>query len=329
MDFLSLPPKIMDNGNVYDIVWTIVDQFSGYVKILPCSKTVTAGWLVQRFICYVYPEWGLPEDIVSDQDAKFTSKIWKYFCDHHNIHQSMSTAYHPRTDGQSEVANKAIIQKIKHELYDGESNWLIKVPYIQAKLNRNYNSSRKATPFEVIYGINPRLVGELVTQVQVKPEPLKERNERLDTLRSNTRKNLQQAKIDQSIQTNKRRRPAPTFKIGDLVLLSTKNLPLSIAYRKTAPEWVGPMPVTATYYLTDNYTVELPDELSKLNPTFHIENLKPYINNDDERFPKRKNTKPGPLPEFKDEERYEVEMILREKGDPRTGQVTYYVKWKG
>ena len=112
--------------------------------------------------------------------------------------------------------------------------------------------------------------------------------------------------MEQSIQSNKRRRPAPEFKVGDMVLLSTKTLPLATAYRKTAAQFIGPLTITKAFYATDNYTVTLPDELN-IHDTFHVEHLKPYIRNDDKRFPTRKNTKPGPLPEFEEEDRYEVE----------------------
>ena len=111
-------------------------------------------------------------------------------------------------------------------------------------------------------------------------------------------------------------------------MLSTKNLPLATAYRKTAPEFIGSLPITKAFYATDNYTVTLPNELN-LHDTFYVEHLKPYISNDDKRFPNRKNTKPGPLPEFEDVDRYEVERIVGEKGNPRTGEVLDYVKWKG
>ena len=50
----------------------------------------------------------MPQDIVSDRDAKFTNKAWKDFCKTFNIHQSMSTAYHPRTDRQSEVQSRGV-----------------------------------------------------------------------------------------------------------------------------------------------------------------------------------------------------------------------------
>ena len=104
MDLLSLPPKVRkEHGQeiIYDQVWTIVDPFSQYVKIIPLTKNATADNLITKFFYHIYLDWGMPQAIVSDQDAKFTSKPWKDFCKTFNIHQSMSTVYHPRTNGQS------------------------------------------------------------------------------------------------------------------------------------------------------------------------------------------------------------------------------------
>ena len=210
----------------------------------------------------------------------------------------MSTAYHPRTDGQSEVANKAIIQKIKKLVYDGDSNWLHKLPHILAVLNRVKNSSRNATPFEIVTGRNPRLIGDLATKEPIEMETLKQSTQNLKAIRNSTRTNLAKAKIDQAKQSNKRRRPAPDYNIGDKVLLSTKNLPLATSYRKTSPTWIGPLTIISANLDTDNYTLELLKELSKVHPTFHVELRKAYIPNDDTKFPSRKNTKPGPLLEF-------------------------------
>ena len=155
MDSLELLTKIIEEGQIFNAVWTIVDRFSGYVRIIPINKSYGAPEIIEIFTSTIYPEWGLPDDIVSDMDTRFTSKPFKAWCEYHNINQSMSTAYHPRTDGQSEVANKSIVQKIKHEMFDGHSNWLAKLPFTQTKINRTYNSSRRASPDEIIHGVNP------------------------------------------------------------------------------------------------------------------------------------------------------------------------------
>ena len=137
-------------------------------------------------------------------------------------------------------------------MFDEVTNWLERVPFLQAKLNRTFNSSRNATLYKIIHGHNPRLKGELVTQVHV-PAASQAQTKRIASLRSSIRKWLQQAKIKQSIQSNKLRRPALEFKVSDQVMLSTTNLPLATAYRKTAPEFIGPLPISKAFYGTDNH----------------------------------------------------------------------------
>ena len=113
------------------------------------------------------------------------------------------------------------------------------------------------------------------------------------------------------------------------MLLSTTNLPLATSYREIAPEWLGTLTITAAYPQTDNYTLCLSDDFTGIDPTFQVELIKAYIPNDNKRFPSRKNTKPGPLPEFEHEDRYEIEKILKSKTDTNKGTIHYFIKWEG
>ena len=100
MDFLSMPPKIGKYGNQevqYDSIWVIVDRFSALKKLIPVQKTTTSEQLCIIFMKAVYPEWGMPDDIVSDRDSRFTAKPWTNVCKDNQIHQSLSSVYHPRT----------------------------------------------------------------------------------------------------------------------------------------------------------------------------------------------------------------------------------------
>ena len=208
MDFLSLPPQVRKEHRqeiIYDQVWTIVDRFSQYIKIIPLTQNATADNVITKFFYHVYLDWGVLQDIVADQDAKFTSKAWTDFCQTFNIHQSMSTAYHSRTDGQSEVANKAIVQQIKKMVHEGDSNWPGQLRHIQSRLNRIRSSSRNATPYEITIGHNPRLIGDMSVKIPTREETPTQRISRINQIQKIVRQRLEEAKISQTIQSNERR----------------------------------------------------------------------------------------------------------------------------
>lgn len=72
MDFVTHLPK----SNGYDGIFSVVDRFSKYCKFIPfkCNATAPdiANLLFEHWIC----QFGMPSTIVSDRDAKFTSKFW-------------------------------------------------------------------------------------------------------------------------------------------------------------------------------------------------------------------------------------------------------------
>ena len=166
---------------------------------------------------------------------------------------------------------------------------------------------------------------KIPTQEETPTQPIS----RINQTQEIVMKRLQDAKISQAIQSNKRRRLAPEFSVGDQVLLSTKNLPLASSYQNIAPEWLGPLTITAAYPQTDYYTLHLPEDLTGIDLTFHVKLIKAYIPNHDKRFPSRKNTKLGPLPEFEHEDHYEIDKILKSKTDTKKGTIHYSIKWKG
>src|SRR6266404_2451577 len=99
MDFITKLP--LSEG--HDTILTITYQ--GCTKMalfLPCSETITAEGVTRLYLHHIFKQFGLPQKIISDRDTHFTSKFAKELCRHLGISQNISTAYHPRMDGQSE-----------------------------------------------------------------------------------------------------------------------------------------------------------------------------------------------------------------------------------
>jgi hypothetical protein len=72
MDFMvSLPPS-----RGFYAIMVVVDQFSKMAHFIPTKDSATAQEKGRLFLTQVFKHHGLPKDIVSDRDPKFTSKFW-------------------------------------------------------------------------------------------------------------------------------------------------------------------------------------------------------------------------------------------------------------
>jgi len=134
------------------------------------------------------------------------------------------------------------------------------------------------------------------------------------------------SQVQNTVQANKKHLPA-SYKQGDLVYLSTKNISLPKGRaRKLAPKYLGPFPITKVIKEGATYQLELSDELTKrgVNRAFHTSLLRPHVPNDDRRFPGRL---PIQIPGFGEKPKeWIVDRIVTHNG---TGQDSeFQILWK-
>ncbi|KAG2797562.1 hypothetical protein PC119_g25362 [Phytophthora cactorum] len=105
MDFVfDLPPDSKRRTGVV----VFVDRFSKMVHLTAVPAEETAVQTAQLFVDMVFKHHGMPLDIVSDRDPRFTARFWQEVFTLLGTQVSMSTADHPQTDSQTERVNRVL-----------------------------------------------------------------------------------------------------------------------------------------------------------------------------------------------------------------------------
>lgn len=97
----------------------------------------------------------MPTSIVCDRDPTFTSNFWKELFRLQGTSFNFSFAYHPQTDGQTEVVNRTLEMYLRCFTGDKPLEWVRWLPSVEYMYNTSWHSSIEKTPFELVYGHSP------------------------------------------------------------------------------------------------------------------------------------------------------------------------------
>ena len=96
MDFVTRPSKV--NGG-FDSIFVMVDKLTKVTHLIPIKTTSTATDIAHLFVKEIIRLHNILARIISDQDAKFTSKFWQALFQSMGTQLNLSFAYHPKTNG--------------------------------------------------------------------------------------------------------------------------------------------------------------------------------------------------------------------------------------
>ncbi len=241
----------------------VVNQFSKMAHFIPTKESVTAQEMRRLFLTHVFKHHGLPRDIVSNRDPKFTSKFWRALWKRMGTELKMSTSFRPQTDGQTERVNLMIQQFLRNYVAADQQDWVDHLELAEFCYNNSEHSATGATPFQMVMGKSPIVpttwVGQPPSDASEEVPMVTQFDEERWRLWEMAKANLEKAHKRYKDFANKSRQEV-NFEKGDEVWLNIKNfwLPEGLSHKFLGP-YAGPFKVLEKK-LSDTYKLELPEK---------------------------------------------------------------------
>jgi transposase InsO family protein len=115
---------------VHTHILTIIDRTTRWLEAIPlqstsaraCTDALVEGWIA-RF--------GVPAHISTDRGVQFTSEVWSLLCDTLGVSHSMTTSYHPQSNGMIERSHRQIKDSLRSRVagrYMGNKKYISENP---------------------------------------------------------------------------------------------------------------------------------------------------------------------------------------------------------
>jgi hypothetical protein len=253
----------------------VVDRLSkaAHFGMLPTQFTaVSVADLFARMVCKLH---GMPRSIVSDRDPIFLSHFWQELFRLNGTKLRMSSAYHPQSDGQTEIVNKVMQQYLRCFVNDKPKQWGKFLHWAEWHYNTAIHTATGISPFQVVYGRAPPVLADYIegsTTLQAVEANEMDRTEVLQQLK----KKLLKAQAIMKEQADQKRIPHQ-FKEGDMVFVKLRpyrqNSVAGRRINKLAKRYYGPFKLTKAIGEVA-FQLDLPPT-SRIHPVFHVSQLKP------------------------------------------------------
>ncbi|GJW07538.1 reverse transcriptase [Tanacetum coccineum] len=220
-----------------------------HTSVVGVTNPYTAKAIAQLFLDNIYKLHGLPKN-------------------------TFSTAYHPQTDGETEVVNMRLEGYLRCMTKESPKDWVQWLPLAEYWYNTNFHSATNTTPYEIVYGQPPPFYIPYMSKdskVELVDRTLTAREKTIDMLKFN----LAKAQNIIKVQADKHRTERE-FLVGDWVYLKLQPYRQLTVKKgkehKLSVKFYGSFLVLAKIGQVA-YKLQLPPN-AKVHPVFHVYQLK-------------------------------------------------------
>lgn len=321
MDFIEPLPT----SSGFDSILVIVDRLTKWSIFIPTTTRLNSPKLAQLVIDNVISQHGVPVSIVSDRGSKFTSRFWRYVTAKLGIDLRLSTAFHPQTDGQTERVNQVLEQYLRFFSDENQDDWSDKLGVASFVYNNSIHSATGFSPFYANFGYHPRWVDEIqLNEPSSVPIGVK-MVEEISDVHKVCVANIAEANLRYSKSYDRKHKEGPTYRVGDLIMLSMRNIRTKKPAKKLDQKYSGPYSITE---LIGSHAcrLQLPGTM-KVHDVFHVSLLKPFV---PPSYPGQDEVRRSPTEIIEEDEiHFEIANILNSRINGKTKSLEYLIEWAG
>jgi hypothetical protein len=317
MDFITDLPE----SEGCDQLWVIIDRYTKMAHFIPLPKVgKTASDLAKIFAREIWRLHGIPSDIVSDRDSRFTSETWKEFLQLLGIRPRMSTAFHPQTDGQTERLNQTIEAYLRSFVTHEQDDWVSLIPMAEFAYNNSVTTATGISPFYANYGFHP--TGTNPAAVATLNPASKIYAHWMIAIHEEAVKSLEKAREHMRRYADPHRKDAPAYQVGDLVMLNGRNIQTRRPSRKLDHKKHGPFQIEQ---IVSPLAVKLTlPRKWKIHNVFHTSLVEPFLTSNQRAAPDPARVL-READDIENSEEYDIDEVM---GSTKKGRrVLYLVKW--
>ena len=188
------------------------------------------------------------------------------------IESKISTVFHPQTDGQTERVNQELEQYLRIFIDYRQEQWLDWLGIAEFTYDNKAYSSTKTLPFKANYGQDPRMGFEI--RKKGKYEGAEKFVAKIKEIQKEAKVVLRKAQGKTKKYADKKRAEVNKYKVGDLVMLSTKDLKYQMVGRRTeklTERYIGPYKIKKVVSL-NVVELELPNKV-KIHPVVNVSRI--------------------------------------------------------
>ena len=119
----------------------IVDRLTKSAHFLAVRMTFTLERFCRLYIRDIVRLHEVPVSIASDRDPRFTTHFWRSFQKAMGTRLTMSTTFHPQTDGQLKRTTQVLEDMLRACFLDHKGSWEELLTLVEFAYNNSYQAS--------------------------------------------------------------------------------------------------------------------------------------------------------------------------------------------